>query len=100
MSGYKSWIPRIAIGMTAAAMAAITIGSLVVLPAKFDHVSVDLSALAVVNPVAILRGELPVPTAGVDARATVKWHEQVDPDFATPQSHASPAQRHTSSSHS
>jgi hypothetical protein len=99
MNGYKSWISRIALGSTAAAMAAITIGSLVVLPAKFDHLSVDLSALAVGNPVAIVRGELPVPTAG-DARAAIKWEEQGDPDFVTPQAHALPAQRHKSSSHS
>ncbi len=100
MSGYESWIPRIAIGMTAAAMAAITIGSLVVLPAKFDHVSVDLSALAVVNPVANVRSELPAPAAGVDARATISREEHVDPYFVTPEAQALPAKRHKWRSHS
>ena len=100
MNGYKTWVIQIALGLTAAAMAAITIGALVVLPAKFDHMHVDLSALAVVNPAAIVRGESIVPTAGVDARAAIKREEQVDPEFVTPQAHALPAQRHKSNSHS
>ena len=100
MNGYKSLIPRVALGSIAAAMSAITIGSLVVLPAKFDHVSVDLSALAVVNPVANVRSELPAPAAGVDARATASRVEQVYPYIVRPEAQALPAKRHKASSHS
>jgi hypothetical protein len=100
MNGYKPFIPRVALGLTAAAMTSITIGSLVALPAKFDHVSVDLSALAVVNPVANVRSELPAPAADVDARATISREEQVDWYFVTPEAQALPAKRHKSSSHS
>ena len=100
MNGFKSLIPRIAIGSMAVAMSVITIGSLVVLPAKFDHVSVDLSSLAVMHPVAIARSETPLPAMGVDARAAVGPEEHVDPDFVTLEAKALPAKRHKSSSHS
>jgi hypothetical protein len=88
MNGYKSLIPRVALGSIAAAMSAITIGSLVVLPAKFDHVRVDLRALAAMNPVK------------VDARAASSREEHVDPDFVRLETQASPAKPHKSSSHS
>ena len=100
MNGYKSVIPRIAIGLTAAAMTTITFGSLVVLPAKFDHVRVDLSALAVMNPVANARNEISVPAAGVDPPAATRREEYVDPGFITHEARALPAKRHKSSSHS
>jgi len=69
--GYKSWIPRIALGSTAAAMAAITIGSLVVLPATFDHMSVALSALAVVrhNGFLSVRGGLAMGGENLELRS-------------------------------
>ena len=100
MNGYKSLIPRVALGSIAAAMSAITIGSLVVLPAKFDHVRVDLSALAAMNPVANARSELPVPAVKVNARAASSREEHVDPDFVRLETQASPAKPHQSSSHS
>lgn len=39
MYGYERSTPRAALGLTAVAMAAITMGALVVLPAKLDTVS-------------------------------------------------------------
>ena len=41
MNGYKPSAPRAAIGLTAAVMTAITIGTMVVLPAKLDSGSAD-----------------------------------------------------------
>ena len=46
MNGYEPSTPRAALGLTAVAMTAITIGALVVLPAKLDSVSADPYALA------------------------------------------------------
>ena len=99
MNGYKSVIPRLAIGLTAAAMTAITIGSLVVLPAKFDHVRVDLSALAVMNPVANARNEISVRTVGIVPPAATRREEPVDTAVITHEARALPAKRHKSSSH-
>jgi len=46
MNGYEPSTPRAALGLTAVAMAAITMGALVVLPAKLDAVSANPYALA------------------------------------------------------
>jgi hypothetical protein len=99
MNGYKSALPRVALGSMAAAMSLITIGSLVVLPAKFEHVSVDLSALALMNPVAMARGEAPVTVSTAAARTTASGEEQADPDCVALEAQASRAKRHKTSSH-
>ena len=41
MNHYKPSTPRVALGLTAVAMAAITMAALVVLPAELDSVSAD-----------------------------------------------------------
>jgi hypothetical protein len=41
MNGYEPPTPRVALGLTAVAMAAITMSTLVVLPAKLDSVTAD-----------------------------------------------------------
>ena len=41
MKRYEPSTPRAALGLTAAAMAAVTLAALVVLPAEFDSVSAD-----------------------------------------------------------
>jgi len=46
MNRYNPSTPRAAAGLTAVAMAALTIGALVVLPAKIEFVSADPSTLA------------------------------------------------------
>ena len=50
MNGYKPSTQRAALGMTAVAMAAITLAALVVLPAKLEFVSVDPYTLAAAKP--------------------------------------------------
>jgi hypothetical protein len=49
MNGYKPSAPRAAIGLTAATMTAITIGAMVVLPAKLNSVGADPHTLVVAN---------------------------------------------------
>jgi len=83
----------------AAAMSVIAIGSLVVLPAKFDHVRVDLSALSAMNPVTNARSELFVPVPAAAAHAAISAEEQVDPDCVRPDAEALRAKRNKSSSH-
>jgi len=46
MNGYKPSTPRTALGLTAIAMSAITIGAMVVLPAKLDSVNAEPFILA------------------------------------------------------
>jgi hypothetical protein len=46
VNGHEPSTPRAALGLTAVAMAAITMGALVVLPAKLDTVSINPYALA------------------------------------------------------
>jgi hypothetical protein len=47
MNEYKPSTPRVALGLAAVAMAAFTMGALVVLPAQFDSVSASADTLAV-----------------------------------------------------
>jgi hypothetical protein len=70
MNGYEPATPRTALGLIAVAMATITMGALVVLPAKFDSVSADRSTLAAasaatkapievaISPVRVMRAAL------------------------------------------
>jgi len=46
MNGYKPPTPRSALGLIAVAMSAITIGAMVVLPAKLDSVNAEPPILA------------------------------------------------------
>lgn len=46
MNGFKFSTPRLALGLTAVATAAITLGVLVVLPAQFDSVSPEADAIS------------------------------------------------------
>ena len=72
MNGYEPSTPRVALGMAAVAMTAITMGTLVVLPAKFDSVSVDPYALAATKSAT----KAPIEVAIIPARNGV--HEVVD----------------------
>ena len=82
MNRYEPEIPRAAFGIAAAALTAITIGLLVVAPAKFDSISADSVTLAaartpatevVISParvdVVAVRETALVRTAAADADA-------------------------------
>ena len=51
MNAYEPSTPRTALGLIAVAMAAITMGALVVLPAEFDSASADRYTLAAAKAV-------------------------------------------------
>jgi hypothetical protein len=67
MNGYESSTPRAALGLVAVAMATITMGALVVLPAKFDSVSADASTVAAAKTAAVAPIEVAASPARIDA---------------------------------
>ena len=67
MNGYKPSVPRAAIGLAAAAMTAVTIGAMVVLPAKLDSVGADPHTLVAANATIAPFGA-GVSSAPIDAR--------------------------------
>jgi hypothetical protein len=96
---YKPSAPRAAIGLTAAVMTAITIGTMVVLPAKLDSVSADAHTLAVAKatrtPIEDVIGSAPG-----DVPAVVDREERVHPGRTTLGMQAFRAKRHKVSSRS
>jgi hypothetical protein len=64
MNGYEPSTPRAALGLIAVAMAAITMGALVVLPAKLDSLDADPSTVAAVKSAS----EAPIEVATGPAR--------------------------------
>jgi hypothetical protein len=79
MNGYEPSTPRAALGLTAVAMAAITMGALVVLPAKLDFVSTDLYRLAAAQAATKAPIEVAIGPAGIDAPEVVNREGQVHP---------------------
>ena len=71
MNGYKPSTPRATLGLTAVAMAAITIGAMVVLPAKLDSVSPGSYALAAADAATNAPIEAAVDPACDDVSAVV-----------------------------
>ena len=66
MDSYQPSTPRTALGLIAVAMAAITIGALVVLPAKLDSVNADVVAVASANAVTLAPIEVAISPARID----------------------------------
>jgi hypothetical protein len=77
MNSYKPSTPRVAVGLTAVAMTAITMGVLVVLPAKFGSASADPYTLAAAKGATTAPIELAASPARVDAPVVVNREEQV-----------------------
>jgi len=69
MKNYTSSTPRVASGLAAMAMVAITMGVLVVLPAKFDALSEDPYTLAVARAATMALTGVAVAPARVDGPA-------------------------------
>jgi hypothetical protein len=79
MNDYEPSTPRAALGLTAVAMAAITMGALVVLPAKLGSVSTDPHTLATTKgPI-----EVPMSPAGIDVPKIGNREEHVAGRTAT-----------------
>jgi len=75
MNGYKPSAPRTAIGLAAVAMTAVTIGAMVVLPAKLDSVSADPHTLMAANATMAPFGA-GVGSARIDARKVANREER------------------------
>ena len=71
MNGYKPSTPRVALGLAAVAMAAFTMGALVVLPAQLDSVSARVDTLAVTEAPTKAPIEVAISPACLDVRGEV-----------------------------
>jgi len=97
---YEPSAPRAAIGLTAAVMTAITIGTMVVLPAKLDSVSADAYTLAVAKAATRTPIEVAIGPAPGDGPAVVDREERVHPGRTTLGMQEFRAKRHKLSSRS
>ena len=77
MNLYEPSTPRAALGLAAVAMAAITVGALVVLPAKLDFVSADAYALAAAKAATKAPIEVAIIPARIDVSEGVNREEHV-----------------------
>ena len=100
MNGYEPSTPRAALGLTAAAMTAITIGAMVVLPAKLESVSADPYTLAALKAATRTPIEVAIGPAPGDAPAVVDRDERVHPGRTTLGMQEFRAKRHKLSSRS
>ena len=83
MSRYEPSTPRAALGLTAVAMAAITIGALVVLPAKIEFVSADPYTLAAAKAATKQPIEIAISPTRINVPESVDRDEHIQPDRAT-----------------
>jgi hypothetical protein len=83
MNRYDPSTPRAAAGLTAAAMAAITIGALVVLPAKLEFVGADPYTLAAAKAATKAPIELASSPTRIDMPKSIDREEYIHPDRAT-----------------
>jgi hypothetical protein len=97
---YEPSAPRVAIGLTAAVMTAITIGAMVVLPAKLDSVSADPQTLAAAKAATKTPIEVAIGPARGDVPALVDREERVQPGRTTLGMQEFRAKRHKLSSRS
>ena len=70
MNSYEPSLPRKTFGLIAAAISAITLGALVVLPATLGSASADLQALASANASTPAAVEVVISPARIDVVAT------------------------------
>jgi hypothetical protein len=100
MNRYEPSTPRAALGLTAVAMAAITMGVLVVLPAKLDSVSADRYTLAAAKGATRTPIELAISPARIDVPEVVDREERVDSGRTTLGAQEFRGKRHQRSSRS
>jgi hypothetical protein len=98
MNGYESSTPRIALGLTAVAMSAITMGAMVVLPAKLEFVDAEPYALAAAKTVTIAPIEIATSPARIDKPEVVIREDHVNPDCTTQGAQSLVGKRHRLSS--
>jgi len=91
MNSYESSTPRVAMGLAAAAMAAMTIGAMVVLPAKLDAFDAEPYALAVARAATLGPIEFAASPARSDTPDAIEREEHVRAARTTAGSRASRA---------
>jgi hypothetical protein len=82
MNRYETSTPRAALGLTAVAMAAITMAILVVLPAQLGSVNANASTLAAEKAAAEARFDVARAPVNIDGPETVDGEEYVGPGRA------------------
>jgi hypothetical protein len=82
MNRYETSTPRAALGLTAVAMAAITMATMVVLPAQLGSVSANTYTLAAEKATAKARFDV-AAAPGIDAPGMVDGEEYAGPGRAT-----------------
>ena len=97
---YEPSAPRAAIGLTAAVMTAITIGAMVVLPAKLDSGSAEPYTVAAAKAATRTPNEGAIGPAPGDGPAVVDREERVHPGRTILGMHEFRAKRHKLSSRS
>ena len=83
MNRYETSTPRAALGLTAVAMAAITMATLVVLPAQLGSVSASANTLAAEKAPAEARFNVAGAPVNIDAPGAVDGEDYVSPGRAT-----------------
>ena len=82
MKGYKLSTPRAALGLTAVAMAAITMVTMVVLPAQLGSVNANANTLAAEKAPAKAGFDVATAPVDVDVPGVVDGEEYVSPSRA------------------
>ena len=100
MKGYERSTPGAALGVTAVAMAAITLGAFVVLPAEFDSVSADPNTQEAAKAATKEAVEVATSPARIEVPEVVSREEEVQPGRTTLGAQAFRGKHHKSSSHS
>jgi len=100
MNRYEPSTPRAAMGLIAVAMAAITIGAMVVLPAKLDSVSADPYTLAAAKAAENAPIEVAISPARIGVPEVINREAHGHPGRTTVGAQKIRAQRHRLSWHS
>ncbi|HEX4523728.1 MAG TPA: hypothetical protein VH704_09430 [Casimicrobiaceae bacterium] len=79
MNRYETSTPRAALGLTAVAMAAVTMATMVVLPAQLESVSAQAYTLAAEKPPAEARFDLATAPVEIDIPGLVDGEEYLSP---------------------
>jgi hypothetical protein len=82
INGYQPATPRAALGLTAVAMATITVAALVVLPAEFDSLGSDPYALAAAKAATKAPSEAATNPERIDAPEIANREEHLRTDRA------------------
>jgi hypothetical protein len=98
MNSYELSTPRTALGLTAVAMAVITMGAMVILPAELESVSSEQDAVATEAAATSVPVEVAIGATCASVSETVKREGHVDVGCTTVAAHDLPDRRRPSHS--